>query len=414
MLKMHRLLRVAVCFCTTYAIADDALREAAEALAKEDYKSAIPHLQSALQDDPKNFNARFNLAFAFQAEGNNEEAIRHYNQIAVQQPDLIPARQNLAILLLDAGLYADAIDDLESVTAAIPDDKSTFLALGFAHGKTGNPGASIAAYRQVLGLDPASLDAMLGLGAALVSAGRLSESVPVYLKAVEVDPSSDSILLELAETLESAGMHEDAMVLFRQYAATHSGDAYLQERIGMLLMNNNDAAAAIQPLSMAVEIEPNASRHALLAEAYRQTGEQVAFLKQLKAATLADPQDPVLLTRYATALLKGQNYENAMQQYMAAVRIDPQSQDAWNGLAFVMFQSENYPAVLHALEQSVKAGPPRPASIYLKALAQDKLQLYKEAQATYQGFLAMNPEMPDEEWKARERLKVIGKVLSRR
>ena len=86
---------------------------------------------------------------------------------------------------------------------------------------------------------------MLGLGAALVSAGRLSESVPVYLKAVEVDPSSDSILLELAETLESAGMHEDAMVLFRQYAATHSGDAYLQERIGMLLMNNNDAAAAI-------------------------------------------------------------------------------------------------------------------------------------------------------------------------
>ena len=61
-----------------------------------------------------------------------------------------------------------------------------------------------------------------------------------------------------------------------------------------------------------------------------------------------------------------------------------------------------------------KLEPLKPASVYLRAITEDRLQLYKEAQVSYQAFLAMAPGLEDEEFKSRQRLRVIELVLSKR
>ena len=52
-----------------------------------------------------------------------------------------------------------------------------------------------------------------------------------------------------------------------------------------------------------------------------------------------------------------------------------------------------------------------PAAVYLRAITQDKIQMYKEALASYEEFLTMTSGMADEEWKSRQRIKVIHRVL---
>jgi len=54
--------------------------------------------------------------------------------------------------------------------------------------------------------------------------------------------------------------------------------------------------------------------------------------------------------------------------------------------------------------------------VYLRALCQDSLQFYEEAQDSYRAFLALNAEteMQEETWKATQRLKTIAKVLEKR
>jgi cytochrome c-type biogenesis protein CcmH/NrfG len=113
-------------------------------------------------------------------------------------------------------------------------------------------------------------------------------------------------------------------------------------------------------------------------------------------------------------LIQALDYEGAHAEYFAAVQQAPDNPKAWTGLAFTLYQAKNNESCLKALANAEKQEPLKTASIYLRAITEDRLQLYKEAQASYQAFLATAPGLEDEEWKSRQRLRVIELVLSKR
>ena len=392
----------------------DALRDAAEALERSDFAAAIPHLEAAIEEDPENVNARFNLAYAYQSTGAEEAAIGHYRRIVVEQPDLIPARHNLATLLMQAGNFAEAATEFRAVAAARPDDPEARSLAAEAWRMARNWKAAVEAYQRILEHDGTSLQTLLGLAEALVESGRVVEAVPYYLQAAAIDPGFNNALPGIADRLERAGATQDALELYRRYARERPDDAAVQEEVGIRLLEAGNSRAAKAALERAVAIEPTAARHGALAEAYRMVGDIDAARTQLRLAAEADPGDAQGRVRYATSLLKQQDYDAAAQQYIAAAVADPRSQDAWNGLALAAFQLGDFPLALRALQESERLGTPPPASVYLKALALDRLQSYEQAQAAYRAFLALEPAMPDEVWKAEQRLRTIDKVLAKR
>lgn len=411
---MCRFIGVALFFCATGTLDADALRQAAEALDRNDYAAAIPHLESALESDPENVNARFNLAYAFQATGDNESAVRHYRLITSQQADLLPARQNLAALLMRSGQFADAAEEYEAIAEARPDDTQILHLLATARREAGDPESAARAFGSILEIDSASLEAVVGLAQALDAAGHLLEAVPYYLRAASTDPELKELLPGIAARLEEAGARQDALELYRRYARARPDDAAVQEEIGIRLLEENNVRSATPALERSVAIEPTARRHAALAEAYRRSGASDAAHDQLQLAARAGPGDPDIRVRYANSLLKRKDFEHAAREYLAACEADPGHRDAWSGLAFAMFQLGNFPASLRAIQESEKLGPSPPATVYLKALGWDKLQQYDQAHDSYRAFLAMEPDMQDEIWKAQQRLKTIEKVLAKR
>jgi tetratricopeptide (TPR) repeat protein len=136
--------------------------------------------------------------------------------------------------------------------------------------------------------------------------------------------------------------------------------------------------------------------------------------QRLAEAVTASPNEPELRLRYGASLIQALDYENAHAQYLAAAQQAPDNPKAWTGLAFTLYQLKNYEGCLKALANAAKLEPLKPASIYLRAITEDRLQLYKEAQASYQAFLATAPGLEDEEFKSRQRLRVIELVLSKR
>ena len=118
--------------------------------------------------------------------------------------------------------------------------------------------------------------------------------------------------------------------------------------------------------------------------------------------------------RYANGLLALRQFEQAAQQYLAAVERKPDTIDGWNGLAFTMFQWKTTRPALKALEQSESSARASLRAFISRRSRKTKLQLYAEARNSYQKFLAMSPDMEDEVWKAGERVKVIDKVLAKR
>ncbi len=392
----------------------DPLRQAAEALQREDFAAAIPPLKEAVEDEPGNVNARFNLAYAFQAIGDADSAILHYRSVAQQQPDLVPARQNLATLLMQSGRFEAAAQEYEALASLRPDDPALLRLLAGARGEAGDHRSAAEAFRQLLILEPESLEATLGLAQSLEDGGRLHEAVPQYLRAAAIDPQFLERLPAVARRLEEQGDRQDAIELYRRYARARPENPVAQEEVGILLLEEDNLRAATVALESAVRLEPTFQRHAALAEAYRRSGNGAAAHEQLRLAAGAAPDDAAARVRYASSLLQRQEFENAAREYLAAAEADASVVDAWNGLAFAMFQIGNFPASVRAIEQSERLMPLGPPTVYLKALALDKLQQYEPAQASYRAFLAMQPSMPDEVWKAEQRLKTIERVLRKR
>ncbi len=392
----------------------DSLREAAEALEREDFASAIPYLEKALDEEPGNTNVRFNLAYALQSTGDADGAIRHYRAVAEQQPDLLPARMNLAGLLSQVGQFEAAAREYAVLADRVPEDPRLLELLASSHREARDYHLAAEAFDRLLTLEPESLEAILGLAHSLEAGGQLRDSVPYYLRAAAIDPQLTETLLVLAHRLEEAGHRQNAIEVYQEYARARPGNAAVQEEVGILLLEEDNVLAALDALERAVAAEPTFQRHAALAEAYRRSGDVGSAHEHLRMAASAAPDNAGARVRYATSLLQRQEFEAAAAEYRAAAEADGSAVDAWSGLAFALFQLGNFPATLHAIERSERLGPASPATIYLKALALDRIQDYELARAAYRAFLATRPEMPDEVWKAEQRLKAIETVLRKR
>ena len=253
------------------------------------------------------------------------------------------------------------------------------------------------------------------LGRAWMELGRWDAAAERFREAAAERPEAASLQLELAERVERAGDREKALGYYQAVAAAQSDpDPALQERIGFLLLELERAEEAIGPLEQVVAKSPSSANRAALSQAYSLAKKTDQALEQLAAAAAAAPDDADLAMRYANALLAQRRFEQAGPQYLRAAKLDPKRVEAFNGLAFCWYQLEQYPAALQALDEAAKLASENEANLFLRAIMQDKLQLWELAQVSYRAFLAVGSSSEDRLWQAEQRLKLIDRMLSKR
>ncbi len=409
---MSRAFAALVLLAVSLAAGD--LEQAVKALNEEDWAAAVPLLETIVAEEPENVEIQFNLAYCYAQLQQGDRAVEHYRTVVELKPDLVEAHMNLGILLMERREFGEAAPHFEAVIESRPDEFAPALYLAHASLEMGDAEAAADAYKKAVAFDPRSADAQLGLGQSLLRSGRAEEAAPHYERAAELDPTLQSMKLELAEHFENNGHPEKAIALYRGYLGVDPEAVAVRERIGLLLLDLKQYPEAVRFFEQAVELDPTVANRAALAEAYLNTDEIAKALPHLREAAAAKNADPSLRLRYANLLLHNEQFSDAARNYLALLERKPDLVDAWNGLAFAMYKNEDLPGALSALMRSAKAGPSKPAQIYLRAIVEDKLELRKEALASYRRFLEMKPGLEEEEWKARERAKVIQRALSRR
>ncbi len=117
---------------------------------------------------------------------------------------------------------------------------------------------------------------------------------------------------------------------------------------------------------------------------------------------------------YGRALRDAHRYADAAPQFFAATQIKPDSKEAWNDLAGALTLSNEYPRALAALDRVRALGQETPGNSYLRAIVLDKLHQLKPALESYEKFLATSDgHYPDEEFKARQRVRMLRKDLNK-
>ena len=400
----------AACFLL-FAPTTDYQAEGLKALDAKQYDQAAQLFSQAVQADPKDYAAHFNLALAYSLLSKDTEATAEYEKTLDLKPGLYQAELNLGILLLRDKRAQAAVPHLNTAEQAKPKELRPRLYLAEALLASGDAGQAETHYQAAVEIDPRSAAAQLGLARAQAKLQRLAEAAEHYRQAAQLDPSFNDALLELAGLYEQNHQPDDAVAIYQKFPENVAA----QERLGELLIESKRYAEAIPYLEKAVARDATAANRLALATAYQMNKEPAKALEQLDRAVAAEPASYDLRMRYGRELRDARQFIPAANQFAAAAKLKPDSKEAWNELAGVLTLAEQYPQALAALDRVHALGQEIPGDHYLRAIILDKLHEYKPALESYQQFLATSGgKNPDEEFKARQRARIIERILSKR
>ena len=151
-----------------------------------------------------------------------------------------------------------------------------------------------------------------------------------------------------------------------------------------------------------------------LATAYLFEKQFAKALPLLDQSVAAEPGNFALHMMYGRGLRDSKKYDPAAQQFFQATKLQPDSREAWNEMAGMLYISEKFPESLAALDRAHQLGDDTPANYYFHAITYDKLRALQQALDYYRQFLdRSNGKFPDEEWKARQRAKLLDRELHR-
>ena len=266
-------------------------------------------------------------------------------------------------------------------------------------------------YKAASEMDPKSAAAQLGLAHAQSRQKRLTEAAEHFRQAAALDASYKDGLLELAALLEANKQPDEAIAIYKEFPE----NAVAQERLGELLIEAKRYPEAIDRLENAIQKDPTPANALALAHAYRlnkTAGQGAAAARKGGRRGSQEFRAAHDLRKLATGpeeiqpgrprILHGDAAETGFQGSLErAVRhADP---------------AQRFPAGDGRARPGEGARRRNPAHYFFRAIMLDKTKQYKPALENYQKFLASaEGKYPDEEFQARQRVRIIQKELSKK
>lgn len=133
-----------------------------------------------------------------------------------RDPDDAAALFNLGMGLGNQGQTAEAIHLLQRLVTVRPDYPGAWVALGVASGRAGQWDDAIRAFRVAVARDPGDALSRKNLGAALSQTGHLDEARDHLKAAVVMLPSDAQAWLNLAANLEQSGVMAEAETAYQR------------------------------------------------------------------------------------------------------------------------------------------------------------------------------------------------------
>ncbi len=339
--------------------------------------------RNAKADDPAFFEPRLALALLLARNGHLPES-REELAAALTLPEAgtdpaLRARAYRTLARIDQkDRPADARDELLAalkLSPETPDD--TLLAAELAASAGNGAPAAEAAYRRLLSAHPNDPQSTAALAHLLIAQKRPAEAEPLLRSALAVNPSDPALGVQLASLLIAQDKPADALPVVAPLHAAHPDDLDITR---------------------------------LFADLNAATGNYGAAEQSYAGLSAKAPQDSTLLLDRADALIHLKRYTDA-QTLLTRVLAQPAGLakdslgQAAGALAFAASENNDPAASLQALAVRATVLPPTPSTLFLAAIAQDKLHHTRQAQQAYKEFLAAaNGSLPDQEFEARHRL----------
>jgi Flp pilus assembly protein TadD len=394
------------------------ITQAEDAIQKNDFTGAETLLKKAVDKDPNNYQAWFDLGFVLNRLARTDESIAAYRKSVAAKPDVFESNLNLGLMLVRAN-NPDAEQFLRAATTLKPASHSQDQAaegqarawLALAHLlENKKPEDALQAYRKASELEPKDPEPHLSAGLLHERRKEISDAEAEYKQVLTLDARSTDAAIGLTNLYMKSGRLGDAEPLLRRLATERPTDAGIHLQLGRVLDaegKQDDAIAELQTALKLTPSDPDAQRE--IAGLYASTGKNDLAEGAYRALVAAQPKDPELHRGLGKALLLQKKFPEAQQEFLAAVQLKRDWPDVYVDLAFAASENKNYELTVRALNGRALLNADMPdICFFLRASAYDHLRDYKNAALDYHHFLEVaKGKYPDQEWQATHRLIAI-------
>jgi tetratricopeptide (TPR) repeat protein len=235
----------------------DALINLAFALqALGQYEDALRYVENALKIQPSNvtgLNNRGNLLWLLKRY---DEALQPLNKAIALQPKFLDALCNRSNALIALERYDDALKDLDLALSFNPRDPivlnnraNVLWALDRRDDALGNFDLALAA-------DPSDLSILKDRGSALLFAERESDALECFDRGLAIKPDDMYFLFKKGTALAKLNRFEDALACFDRTLEVDASNVDALNGRGNALASLTRAAEAIASYNKAIELEP--------------------------------------------------------------------------------------------------------------------------------------------------------------
>ncbi|EFK09485.1 tetratricopeptide repeat protein [delta proteobacterium NaphS2] len=311
-----------------------------------------------LQVVPNNYVAHNGLARALEAQGETDEAIRHFETALRICPGFTDGRYNFARILAANGKKREATEQ----------------------------------YLSVLESDPGFVQAHVNLANILADQGYLNEAVKHYEKALTLNRENANARYNLANTFFRAGRTDDAIAQYRKALDIRPNDPSIHYNLGNAYMRNGNFEQAVSQYSEALRYQPDfVNARVNLGNALARSGNPRKAILQYEKALASQPDHPGAHYNLAGAFAASGKTQKAVVHYKEVLRLQPEDATARFQLGLILSNSGRHS---EGEEQFSIALQIKPNFVEARIALADELAVQgktSEAVAHYNEAMKMNP-----------------------
>ncbi len=259
-------------------------------------------LEQALQQQPNNAEAHYNLGVAFMRLGQGPKAEDSFRKALQIDPNYADAKARLGMALVHRGAVAEGIDQYIRPV----------LAADEFHPLANNVLAAQALERAQQERKKTDRDA------------RLTEAITLSRKALLGDPENMNAYLNLALGYYNLPDYQVGLLVCRNAVALNPEAAAIYNVMGLIMLAQDDNKAAIEAFQKAVDTNPGLlEAHMNLGSTTLDFGDFETALKHFDIVIAAQPDNIDAILSRAVALRGLGRFEDARAGYQAVLQKRP-------------------------------------------------------------------------------------------
>ncbi|MFA6093218.1 MAG: tetratricopeptide repeat protein [Elusimicrobiota bacterium] len=416
------------------------------ALRMRDYPQALADLDAALKLDPEDVRARLDRGLAQGGMGEYKKALKDFEQAQRYDPGSAEAHacscQALRLLertrdaseecrqaleldgrniraLMQNGLlslqtqeYAQAVRDLLAGDRLSPAASApAALARSAALAALRRHKEADAAYREALGIDPSARNAEMNFGET-PSPGRNYATLIDALseELASQDARTAAMHVVRGDAFSSDGQYDKALKAYDHALGLDANLASAHVGRGLALLEKPDPDGAEKALRRALAVSPqDAQAQAALVDLLTTRRRYPEALRALSKALSLRPQAAELYLKAGNLRYFMGNKTLARDNYLLALRYDPRSAAARNGLGLCLFANKSYAEAVEEFSRAAALMPEADRFYRNRAAAYVNAGSFAEAAQDYR----MAAELTQDPAQAEEYRKHLQSALAR-